>query len=159
MRLVSKGQITPGKQERNEIRPRQACKATGGPDVTGVCGYSCLSNCNSRTWFHTNLTKEIEFLPCWEALRRGKDNFRMSSIFVSQILFSLFICCIFFKKEKIRRDVNKNSRYSIVRDTDLGLWRQAGSAAHYLILNMSQSLSEPGAHTCKLGTRVKPRSM
>lgn len=28
MRLVYKGQITPGKQERNKIRPQQACEAT-----------------------------------------------------------------------------------------------------------------------------------
>ena len=161
MRLVYKGQITPGKQERNKIRPRQACEATGGWDVAGVCGYSCLSNCNSWTWFHMNLTKKIEFLPCWEALGGGKDNFRMSNIFVSQILFSLCICCIFFKKEKIR-DINKNSRYSIMWDTDLWLWRQAVSAAHYLTFNMSQStcdMSEPRTHTWKLGTRVKPRSM
>lgn len=109
MRLVYKGQITPGKWERNKIRPWQACEAAAVLEVTGVCGHGHLANCNFWTWPQMHLTKEIEFHPCWEDLKVGKDNVRVSSIFVSPTVFSLFIHCHFFflKKDKLKQTSTK----------------------------------------------------
>lgn len=45
-------------------------------DFTGECGSSCMSNCPSWTWFQMDLTKEIEFHPCWEALEKGEGQFQ-----------------------------------------------------------------------------------